>query len=70
MKCSEQVNPQRHKIDKWITGVEGEVEWRVIAFLGGDENVLNLVVIGAQFWEYTQNHLILWCVNYISRKLF
>lgn len=35
MKCSEQVNPQRHKIDKWITGVEGEVEWRVIAFFGG-----------------------------------
>ena len=56
----------------WGKGVERDHQWVRGVFLG-DENVLEVVVMAAQFCEYTKNHWIvhvqgsiLWYVSHIS----
>lgn len=60
MKCPREANPQQEK-DEWVQGA-GEC-WRVTAnesrvSFWGDDDVVDLVVMVAQFPEYIKNHLI------------
>ena len=60
MKCPEEANPQRQKVDYWLSGSSGK--WGVTAnryqiSFKGDENVLKLIVVMvAQLAEYTKSH--------------
>ena len=51
MKCAEQANPQRQKVDWWLPrGVEVRWKWGVITIeydvsFHGDQNVLKLTVV-------------------------
>lgn len=59
-KCSEQANPQRHKLDWWLSkpgedGVIGANKYGV--YSGGDENVLEwTVMMVVQLCEYTKHY--------------
>lgn len=61
IKCTDQVNPLRQKVNYSLPGAGEKEEQGVttnefkMSFCG-DENILELVMIGEQLWEYTRNH--------------